>query len=139
MVRKTVLVVEKDEPQARMLEAALKRPGADGSVIVVSSPDEAALYLHHRRELGAVPALLLLDLGAHEGGLDLLRSIKSHERTKGIPVVMLSNDNEEIDVRELYRSGANSYLEKPRDANDLADLISAAADYWLGLNLAARN
>ncbi len=82
-----------------------------------------------------LPRMILLDLKLPKvDGLEVLRRIKSDERTRQIPVVVLTSSKEERDVEESYRLGANSYLVKPVGFAEYVSAVEAAAGYWLALN-----
>jgi two-component system response regulator len=81
------------------------------------------------------PRLVLLDLKMPRvGGIEVLRAIKADERTKRIPVVVMTSSQEEQDVAETYNLGVNSYVVKPVDFNALADVAGQAGYYWLAIN-----
>lgn len=82
-----------------------------------------------------LPRMILLDLKLPKvDGLEVLRRIKSDDRTRGIPVVVLTSSKEERDIEESYRLGVNSYLVKPVGFAEYVSSVEAAASYWLSLN-----
>jgi two-component system response regulator len=83
--------------------------------------------------------LVLLDLKLPKvNGLEVLRKIKSDDRTKVIPVVVLTSSKEEQDIVESYKLGVNSYMVKPVDFDKFADCVSEIGFYWLVCNEAPR-
>lgn len=85
------------------------------------------------------PALVLLDLKMPKvDGIEVLREIKKDERTRRIPVVVMTSSEEERDVAATYDLGVNSYVVKPVDFDALADVASKAGYYWLAINRAPR-
>ena len=85
-----------------------------------------------------LPRLILLDLKLPKiNGMEVLKLLKSNERTKCIPVVVFTSSNEARDRMESYKLGANSYLVKPLDADQFADHIKQIINYWINLNMNA--
>jgi two-component system response regulator len=83
-----------------------------------------------------LPALVLLDLKLPRiDGLETLQRIRADERTRWLPVVMLSTSSEESDMLASYRLGANSYLRKPVDYEQFTQVVGKLAAYWLRLNV----
>jgi two-component system, response regulator len=85
-----------------------------------------------------MPNLILLDLKLPKmDGLEVLRRIRADERTRLLPVVILTSSNEEKDLLEGYKSGANSYIRKPVDITQFEEYVKKLSLYWLVLNEAA--
>lgn len=81
------------------------------------------------------PKFILLDLKLPKiGGLEVLRRLKSDDRTKFIPTIIFSSSNEARDRIESYRLGANSYIVKPLDADSFSRFVANIASYWLSMN-----
>jgi len=81
------------------------------------------------------PRLILLDLKLPKvDGLEVLRRLKSDQRTQAIPVVVLTSSKEERDINESYRLGVNSYLVKPVGFDDYVAAVREAGKYWMGIN-----
>src|SRR5438094_160078 len=90
---------------------------------------------HPLRDIGVVPKVVLLDLKLPKvDGLEVLRRLKADERTRAIPVVILTSSREEPDIAAAYRLGANSYIVKPVDFEAFARAVSEVGLYWLLLN-----
>ena len=107
------------------------------------SGDEAlefifATNLYGEWEPANAPKVILLDLKLRKvSGLEVLRELKSQDRTKTIPVVVLTSSREEIQNIESYRLGVNSYVVKPVDSKKFAQAIGDVGYYWLMVNQAA--
>jgi len=87
------------------------------------------------RELDPLPAVILLDLKLPKvDGLEVLRRIRAHERTRLLPVVILTSSKEEKDKVQGYNLGANSYVRKPIDYNEFVHAVGQLGVYWLLLN-----
>lgn len=108
---------------------------SDGAEAVKNFFDPGGRYYSEKIRL---PRLILLDLKLPKiNGMEVLKLLKSHERTKCIPIVVFTSSNEERDRMESYKLGANSYLVKPLDADQFADHIRQIINYWLSLNVNA--
>jgi len=109
-------------------------------VLVVKDGAEALEYIfaigaYADRNIEDYPKVILLDLKLPKvDGLDVLRKIKSDERTRQIPVVVLTSSQEERDVVKSYRLGVNSYIVKPVESDKFTDCVSELGFYWLLLN-----
>jgi len=90
---------------------------------------------HAGRRIDDFPKLVLLDLKLPRiDGLEVLRTIRSHDKTRLLPVVILTSSNEERDISSSYELGTNSYVQKPVKFNDFAEAIRHLGLYWLVLN-----
>jgi len=137
MRMRLVLVVEDSETEAELLEEGLRDAIPRGAVVAIRSTSEAERYLFSESgELSPAPSLLVIDTSHPGAPVEvLLRRVRADYRTKTIPVVMLSERLGDLEVQDLYRSGANSCLDRPLDSDQFVSMVSAAARYWLGLNL----
>ena len=137
---KAILLVE-DNPDDEVLALrALRKNGIAGEVTVARDGVEALDYLfatgpHAGRDASILPRLILLDLNLPKiGGLEVLRRLRSDQRTRLVPVVILSSSGEQRDVLEGYGLGANSYVRKPVDFERFVQAIEQLKGYWLTLN-----
>ncbi len=137
-----ILLVE-DNPQDRELTLrALKKNNIVNPVMCVGDGAEALDFLFgtgafEGRDLEQIPKVILLDLKLPKvDGLEVLKKVKSDERTKMIPVVVLTSSREENDVVKSYRLGVNSYIVKPVDFEKFAQAVAHLGLYWLLLNQA---
>ena len=127
----TILLVEDDPDHQELALLALEKHGLASNVIVVSDGVEAIEYLS-RQEL---PSFVLLDLQLPKmSGLEVLGWIRDHERTRFLPVVVLSSSDEQKDILRTYELGVNSYILKPTDFNEFTEAARQVSVYWLTLN-----
>ena len=135
-----ILLVEDNPNDVELTLRALKKHNLTNKVHVVKDGAEALEYIfatgaYARRDINHNPRVILLDLKLPKvDGLEILRQIKSDERTKMIPVVVLTSSKEERDLVESYRLGANSYITKPVDFESFVKAVSELGLYWLLLN-----
>jgi two-component system response regulator len=102
----------------------------------VEDGEEALKYIFSDDGLNT-PKIVLLDLKMPKvSGIEVLRALKSDERTKHIPVVVLTSSKEEPDVKECYALGVNSYIVKPVEFDKFLEAVSEMGVYWLMLNQA---
>jgi two-component system response regulator len=140
MSRKVILLVE-DNPDDELLTLrALRKTGVQNEVVVAHDGVEALDYLfasgpHAGRDPAAVPQLVLLDLKLPKvGGLEVLKRLRSDERTRRLPVVILSSSREQRDMLDGYGFGANSYVRKPVNFEQFVKAVELLRRYWLVLN-----
>jgi CheY-like chemotaxis protein len=135
-----ILLVEDNPSDAELTLRALKQRNLANQVFVCRDGAEALDFFfgdgsHGLREIGVVPKVILLDLKLPKvDGLEVLRRLKEEDRTKKIPVVVLTSSREEPDIARAYRLGANSYIVKPVDFEAFARAVSDVGLYWLLLN-----
>ena len=136
---KHILLVEDNDNDAELTLAMLGKCQPAIAVAVVRDGAEALDYLH-RRDAYATrpdgdPVVVLLDLKMPKvSGAEVLREVKSNEKLKFIPVVMLTSSREAQDLRECYRLGANGYVVKPVDAKHFTQVITNIGAYWAATN-----
>jgi CheY-like chemotaxis protein len=135
-----ILLVEDNPNDAELAIRALKKHKLANNLIHVPDGAAALDYLfargeHAGRSIEDRPKLILLDLKLPKvDGLEVLKAIKSDERTKLTPVVVLTTSKEERDLVESYRLGANSYIVKPVDFDNFVGAVKELGYYWLLLN-----
>lgn len=140
MSEPVILLVEDDSNDEELTLRALKKNKIWNEVVVARDGAAALDYLfargsHAGRDSRDLPQLILLDLNLPKiGGLDVLRAIRADERTKLVPVVILTSSKEDGDVLGGYGGGANSYIVKPVDFTQFADAVRQLGMYWLVLN-----
>ena len=135
-----ILLVEDNTNDVELTLRALKKHNLANSVHVAKDGAEALDYLfasgaYEGRDIGKTPKVILLDLKLPKvDGLEVLREVKADERTKTIPVVVLTSSREEKDMVESYKLGVNSYIVKPVDFNKFVDAVGDLGLYWLLMN-----
>ena len=140
MNRKTILLVEDNANDEYLTLRALKKYNVANDVVVAHDGVEALDYLfatgaHSGRDTRELPLVVLLDLKLPKvDGLEVLRRVRSDERTRLLPVVILTSSNEERDVINGYKLGSNSYVQKPVDFTAFVDAVGQLGLYWLMLN-----
>jgi two-component system, response regulator len=143
--QKTILLVEDNADDEELTVRALRKNNVANDIIVARDGAEALDYLfgsgaHTGRDLKLRPQVILLDLKLPKlDGLGVLRRIRADERTKFIPVVVLTSSNEERDLIDSYGLGANSYVRKPVDFNQFTEAARQLGLYWLVLNEQVRH
>lgn len=137
---KFILLVEDNPDDEALTLRSLHKNNIMNEVIVARDGAEALDYLfatgtHAGRDTRRMPTVVLLDLKLPKvDGLEVLRRIRSDERTKLLPVVILTSSKEEQDVVNGYRLGTNSYIRKPVDFNQFVEAVGQLGLYWLLLN-----
>jgi two-component system response regulator len=140
MNEKTILLVEDNDDDVHLTVRALRRNKILNRVVVAGDGAEALDYLfgtgtHAGRDPAEMPQVVLLDLNLPKvSGLQVLERVRADERTRLLPVVVLTTSNEEVDVVRSYRLGANSYIRKPVDFEQFAEAVRQLCMYWLVLN-----
>ena len=132
MSDRPILLVE-DSPDDVLLTRRAFTKNRIGNQIVEASDGEQALRLLF--DEGLRPALILLDIKLPKvDGLEVLRRIRSDDRTRHLPVVVLTTSNEERDIGTSYRLGANSFVRKPVVFDEFVTAVNALGVYWLLIN-----
>jgi two-component system response regulator len=134
-----ILLVEDNPDDVELTLRALSTHNLTNRIKVVSDGAEALDYLRpddgEHPPADGYPKLVLLDLKLPRvGGLEVLRRLKASERTRLIPVVVLTSSREESDLVASYKYGANSYIVKPVDFDQFMKAVSALGLYWMLFN-----
>lgn len=135
-----ILLVEDNPDDVELEMRAFKKHNLTNRVTVVRDGAEALDYLfgsgaYADRDTSDNPKVIFLDLKLPKvDGLEVLRKIKSDERTRMIPVVALTSSTEERDLAESYRLGVNSYVAKPIEFDKFVAAVAEMGLYWLLLN-----
>jgi two-component system response regulator len=140
-MRKKIILLVEDNPDDELLAIrALEKNNIMNEVVVARDGAEALDYLfgagaHAGRDMSVMPQIILLDLKLPKiDGLEVLRRLRNDERTKLLPVVVLTSSKEERDLTESYSLGANSYIRKPVNFAQFTEAIRQLGLYWLVLN-----
>jgi two-component system, response regulator len=139
-----ILLVEDNPNDAELTLRALKKHQLANKVLHVKDGAEALEFLfangaYDQRKIENTPRVILLDLKLPKvSGLEVLREVKSDERTRVIPVVVLTSSREDRDLEECYALGVNSYIVKPVEFETFVRAVSDMGFYWLLLNQTSR-
>jgi two-component system response regulator len=136
----TILLVEDNPDDELLTRRTLKKSNVCNEVVVARDGVEALDYLfatgtHEGRDLGVMPQVILLDLDLPKvDGLEVLRRIRSDERTRRLPTVILTSSEDQQDLVEGYGLGANSYVRKPLDLAQFRAAVGQLGMYWVVMN-----
>ena len=136
-----ILLVEDNPLDAELTMRGLADQKLANRITWVKDGEEALDYVFCRGQYAGRtskgPRLILLDLKMPRvGGIEVTRAIKSDERTRRIPIVIMTSSKEQRDIVDSYNLGANSYIVKPLDFASLAEVARQAGFYWLAINRA---
>lgn len=131
---KTILLVEDNADDEQLTLRAMRQSDIPNIIRVARDGAEALDKLFGAAET-RLPDLVLLDLKLPKvNGLEVLQKIRADERTKTLPVVVLTSSDEERDIVDSYELGANSYIRKPVDFDQFIDAVRQLGLYWLSMN-----
>ena len=140
MNEKIILLVEDNADDEALTLRALQHSNPAARVDVVRDGVEALDYLFCRgayadRDCSEKPHVVFLDVKLPKmDGAEVVREIKINEKTRHIPVVMLTTSTQDSDMTRCYDNGANSYVKKPLDYNEFKQIVTLLGAYWLTLN-----
>jgi two-component system response regulator len=135
-----ILLVDDSPTDVELIVHALKQGRFSSTVTVAEDGKEALDYLfclgdHVNRQPGDRPRLILLDLKLPKvDGLQVLKRLRSDDRTRPIPIVVLTSSGETRDLAEVYKLGANAFVQKPVDFEDFRKTIQDIGTFWLVTN-----
>jgi len=142
---KTILLVEDNPDDVTLTLRALKKNKLMNEVVVARDGVEALDFLFCEGQYAGnsqehMPELILLDLKLPKvDGLEVLKRIRTEERTRLLPVVILTSSNEQSDIISGYELGVNSYIRKPVDFEQFIEAVRQLGRYWLVLNQTPKN
>lgn len=137
---KTILLVEDNPQDEKLTVRALCKGNLANRIDVVRDGQQALDYLFREGEFADrdgpdLPTVVLLDIGLPRlSGLEVLARLRADERTRLLPVVILTSSDEEQDRLRSYESGANSYVRKPVGFSEFAETVASLGVYWLATN-----
>jgi two-component system, response regulator len=140
MKKKTILLIEDNPDDVELTLRAFKKNNVVNEIVVAGDGIEALDYLYgtgkfKSRDISQLPAVVLLDLKLPKlDGMEVLQRIRSDDRTKFLPVVILTSSKEEQDIKGSYGLGANSYIRKPVNFLNFLEAVRQLELYWLVLN-----
>lgn len=140
MDEKVILLVEDNPDDEELTLLALRRNNIKNEIIVARDGQEALDYLfgigaHAGRDTTVLPQLVLLDLNLPKiNGIDVLTRLRADDRTRLLPIVVLTSSMEERDRLAAYNNFANSYIRKPVDFDQFTEAVRQLGLYWLVLN-----
>lgn len=144
MERAKILLVEDDADEEELALIAFRRSGVAGNdIFVARDGQEAVDYLfaegnYTQRNARAIPQVVFLDLNLPKlNGFEVLKRLRNDERTSLLPIVVLTSSDEQRDMLEGYKLGANSFIRKALDFDEFSENIRELRKYWLDLNLTA--
>lgn len=135
-----ILLVDDSQEDVDLTLHALRAENLANRVIVARDGEEALEFLfctgpHAKRSFDHPPKLVLLDLKLPKiDGMQVLKRVKGDERTRSIPVVLMTSSREERDMVVGYNLGVNSYLQKPVDFDEFRHMVKLLGLYWLVIN-----
>ena len=140
MADKVILLVEDSSDDVELTQMALREQNIKNEMVVARDGQEALDWLfgegeHAGRDTSENPTVILLDLRMPKvDGIEVLKRIRQDERTRLIPVVILTSSKEDQDLIKSYELGANSYIRKPVDFQQFSKAVRDLGLYWLLLN-----
>jgi two-component system response regulator len=135
-----IVLVEDNAYDAELTIRSFAKNNLTNNVLVLDDGEKALNYIFCRNEYSTRnieerPRLILLDLKLPKvDGLEILKEIKTNEKTRQIPVVILTSSKEEQDILKSYRLGVNSYIVKPVDFHKFSEAVASLGLYWMLLN-----
>ena len=137
----TILLVENKESDIELTRRAFKKARIANPLVLARNGQEACDYLfgaspaQSNAKIAPLPTLVLLDLNLPLiSGLEVLRRIRAHPRTRGLVVVIMTTSDAEPDINTAYALGVNSYIRKPVDFEKFCALMEQLCLYWLMIN-----
>lgn len=140
MTERFILLVEDNPDDEELTLLSLRKNNLGHEIVVVRDGVEAVEFLfgigqYAGRDLNRLPTVILLDLKLPKlDGLGVLKRLRSDERTRMLPVVVLTSSSQDADVLASYTLGANSYVRKPVEFGAFVEAVSSVGQYWAQLN-----
>jgi two-component system response regulator len=140
MEKKAILLVEDNPDDIELAQRAFQKTNINSTISITRDGAETLDFLYAKgkyqgRDPDELPHLILLDLKMPKvHGLEVLKQIRKDERTRYVPVIILTSSQDKKDILQGYERGANSYIVKPIDFLKFSEVIQQIALYWLTLN-----
>jgi two-component system response regulator len=140
-----LLLIEDSPNDAELILRALKKNNLGNSIAHLKDGEEALEYIfakgrYANRKIEDRPKMILLDLKMPKvNGLEVLKAIKSDERTSAIPIIIMTSSKEDSDIAESYKLGVNSYVVKPVNFENFSKAAAEVGYYWLLINQIKNN
>ncbi len=135
MYANQILLAEDDTTDAEFFRRAINRLDSPPDLVWCKNGTEAFQGLSDRSDAANLPRLAILDIKMPGmNGLELLQKIKSDDRMKNLPVIIMSSSDEPQDIAQAYDLGANGYLVKPNRFQDLRELVGSINYFWIKTN-----
>jgi two-component system response regulator len=138
MAGNRILLVEDNPDDEILMLDALRRAGVAADIDIARDGAEALNYLipkDERNDQSTVPRLVLLDLKLPKfSGLEVLRRLRADQRTRYVPVVVLTSSSEQDDIKKSYDNGANAYVRKPIDYRQFLEAVHCLERFWVVFN-----
>ena len=136
---KCILLVEDDPYDVELIVTGLAENNLANEVVLARDGDEALDFFNCRgkftNKADLVPAVVLLDLKLPKvSGIEVLKYMKTDERLKSVPVVILTSSTKDTDIAEGYKFGANGYVVKPVDFHEFVDVVKRMGAFWAIVN-----
>ncbi len=138
--KRDIIVVEDNPNDAELMVRSLKKNKLANKLIVLEDGEQALDYIfctgeYKDRDSSVLPNVIFLDLKLPKvNGLEILKKVKSNDKTKMIPVVIVTSSREDPDIKAAYELGANSYVVKPVDFTKFKETINQLGLYWIVVN-----
>lgn len=135
-----IVIVEDNPNDAELVARVFKKNGLAGKFTLLKDGVEALDFLFAQgifadKSVPGIPKVILLDLKLPKiDGIEVLRRLKSNERTSAIPIVILTSSTEQRDLKAAYELGVNSYVTKPIEFAKFAEIVGELGKYWLEVN-----
>ena len=129
-----IVLVEDNMDDAALTIRSLKKSNLCNNLLHLKDGEEALEYFFNE-DLVRYPKLVLLDIKMPKvSGVEVLRQLKSHDKLKKIPIVIMTSSKEDKDIKEAYKLGVNSYVVKPLDFSEFIKVVTGLGFFWLIVN-----
>lgn len=135
LIQGRILYAEDNSFDLELAMAAFEKSALTKHLDVVRDGQEAVDYFFEKLEHNNLPIVAILDINMPKmSGLEVLRKLKTHEKLKSVPVVMLTSSQMESDICKSYEYGVNAFVVKPIDFEDFTTVVKTIGDFWGNFN-----